>query len=243
MHNIDKLIERTKDLTLLYVEDNEDTRESTIIILNHLFDNVIVAIDGEDGLLKYTQNPKIDLIISDICMPKMDGLDMSREIKKINKNQSIIILTAIVEIQVIKDAIDIGIDSFISKPLENIEVLFDKIEKSTKEIEYEKQEKELKIKKYNKEKVELIIKLIDKLSHHCKEPLSIISSVSSDFGFKIENNIGFVEKDYEDITLVTKKSKELSNIFEQLETLDFENITLEEIEKLIYINNPICENK
>jgi len=241
MHNIDKLIERTKNLTLLYVEDNEDTRESTIIILNHLFDNVIVAVDGEDGLTKYKENPQVNLIISDISMPKMDGLDMSREIKKINKDQSIIILTAIVEIQVIKDAIDIGIDSFISKPLENIELLFEKIEKSVKQIEFEKQEKELKIEKYNKEKVELIIELVHNLSHHWRQPLCVISSVSSAISFKIENNIDFVDKDYSDIELITKKSKELSSIFEQLEILDFKKVTLKELEDIIFINNPLYE--
>jgi len=243
MYSLDELIEHTQDLTLLYVEDNKDTRESTIIILEHLFDNIIVAVDGADGLEKYKENSKIDLILSDISMPNMNGLEMSKEIKKIDKDQSIIILSAIIEIQVVKEAIDIGIDSFINKPLENIEVLFEKIEKSVKQIEYEKQQKELEESKQNKEKIEMIVKLIHNLSHHWKQPLSVISSISSSCSFKIENNIDFINKDYKDIGLITQKTRELSSIFEQLEALDFEKVTIQDIEDIIYISNPIQKDK
>jgi len=243
MYSLDELIEHTQDLTLLYVEDNKDTRESTIIILEHLFDHIIVAIDGEDGLEKYKENPQIDLILSDISMPNMNGLEMSKRIKEINKDQSIIILSAITEIDIIKKAIDIGIDSFISKPLQNIEILFEKIEKSIKEIQYEKQQKELIVAKQNKEKIEMIMKLIQNLSHHWRQPLSVISSIASSCSFKIENNIDFINKDYNNIGLITKKTKELSSIFEQLEVLDFEKVTIKDIEDIIYTSNPIQRDK
>jgi CheY-like chemotaxis protein len=242
MYDLDELIKHTQDLTLLYVEDNKDARESTLLILEHLFDNIVVAVDGEDGLNKFKENNNIDLIISDISMPKMDGIEMCREIKKIKRDQAIIILTAIIDIAIIKEAIDIGIDSFINKPMEDVELLFAKIEKSIKQIEYEKNKKQIENLKHKKEKVDIILKIIQNLSHHWKQPLSVISTISSTCSFKLENDIAFEKDDYKEIDIITEKTKELSTIFEKLENLDFEKVTIEEIEDILYINNPIYKD-
>ena len=53
MFDIMSIIKYTKDLTLLYVEDNKEARESTLMILENLFDNIIIGIDGKDGLEKF----------------------------------------------------------------------------------------------------------------------------------------------------------------------------------------------
>ena len=102
-------------MTLLYVEDNEITRESTCMLLNQLFKNVIVCIDGEDGLEKFKAN-KIDLIITDLNMPKMHGTLMLKEIRKINNLIPAIVLTAHSEQTFKIDSIKAGASSYVNKP-------------------------------------------------------------------------------------------------------------------------------
>ena len=59
MDNLEDIIKYTKDLTLLYIEDNLEARENTLFILEEFFDNIIVAVDGEDGLDKFKNSNKI----------------------------------------------------------------------------------------------------------------------------------------------------------------------------------------
>ena len=74
-----------KDISVLYVEDENDVREFTSKLLGSLLKKVYVAQNGLEGLELYKENQNdIDLIISDINMPKMNGLDMCEQIRKIN---------------------------------------------------------------------------------------------------------------------------------------------------------------
>ena len=81
MSDIEEMIKFLKDIKLLYVEDNNEARESTLEVLEEFFSNITVAIDGKDGLDKFKNND-IELIITDINMPKLNGLIMIEEIKK-----------------------------------------------------------------------------------------------------------------------------------------------------------------
>ena len=92
MVDMSEIINFSKNLNLLYVEDNKASREITILLLSNLFDNIVVAEDGIDGLEKF-KNDEIDLVLSDVTMPKMDGIEMVKEIHKIS-NIPIILLSA-----------------------------------------------------------------------------------------------------------------------------------------------------
>jgi len=86
-----EILHCSKQLTLLYVEDNKEARESMRLMLENFFDTILVANDGEDGLQKYEQykldtNSYIDIVITDIEMPKLDGIGL---IKKIYKEENI----------------------------------------------------------------------------------------------------------------------------------------------------------
>ena len=73
-----------KNICVLYVEDENDIREFTSKLLSSLLKKIYVAQDGQDGLNIFIENVnEIDLIISDINMPKLDGLSMCEEIKKL----------------------------------------------------------------------------------------------------------------------------------------------------------------
>ena len=75
IEKIKELADFSKTIKVLYVEDNVDARESTLNMLENLFNDITIAIDGQDGLDKFSEG-KFDLIISDINMPNMNGIEM-----------------------------------------------------------------------------------------------------------------------------------------------------------------------
>ncbi|NOR58297.1 MAG: response regulator, partial [Sulfurimonas sp.] len=135
-----------KDLKILYVEDNQDARTFTLEMLKRFFQEIVVAEDGEDGLNKF-KDDKFDIILTDINMPKMNGVDMIKEIKKIDKSIPTIILSAHNEEQFFLSGIKIGVDGYLLKPLDItqfVETLKKSVEKIhlQKKIELYKQELE-----------------------------------------------------------------------------------------------------
>lgn len=123
---------QTKDLKLLYVENSEQTRKETIPILNKFFNKVIVAGDGEEALLLYKkENP--DLIITDISIPLLSGIDFTKEIRKKDKDIPIIILSAHTDTEYLIESIKIGIDGYIFKPI-NLNQLEETLKKITERL-------------------------------------------------------------------------------------------------------------
>lgn len=114
------------ELKLLYVEDEENIQEEMLEILELYFNNIYIAKNGQEGLNIY-QKYKPDLVISDIKMPIMDGICMSKEILNLNKKAKIILTTAFTEQDYLQQAEEIGITSYVTKPI-NIKLLFEKIE-------------------------------------------------------------------------------------------------------------------
>lgn len=106
----------SKDLKLLYVEDDKDLREETSKLFSHLFESVDLAEDGAVGLEKY-KNGTYDIIVTDINMPRMNGVDMVKAIKEINPTQTIIVTSAHDESQYLLPLIDAGVDKYILKPI------------------------------------------------------------------------------------------------------------------------------
>ena len=110
---------------ILYVEDEESIRQEMTEILSLDFENIFIAENGQDGLEMYKKhNP--DLIITDVQMPYMNGIEMSRAILKINKDAKIIVITAFNEDTYIKKVKEAGIENHINKPV-NINELFNTI--------------------------------------------------------------------------------------------------------------------
>ncbi|WP_372999656.1 EAL domain-containing protein [Sulfurimonas sp.] len=117
-----------QDIKLLYVEDNDDVRESTVGILEYYFNDITVAIDGEKGLELYeksylTTNSYYHIVISDIEMPNINGVEMCKKIKDINPDQLLVMLTAHDNQEYLMEAINIGIDKFITKPIISVDDL------------------------------------------------------------------------------------------------------------------------
>ena len=119
---INKILEYSKNMNLLYVEDNAENRESTSNVLSIIFDNVIIAVDGQDGLNKFKEN-NIDLIITDINMPNLNGIEMIKEIKKIDRNCDFIFLSANDDRKILLECIPLQANGFLVKPLDFEELI------------------------------------------------------------------------------------------------------------------------
>jgi len=115
--DIKMLKERTKGLSLLYVEDNEQLKNVKLEMFNEIFHRVVCAKNGYEGLMKY-QDENFDLVITDINMPVMDGLEMVEKIQKINPAQSVIVLSAYAEIEYLTKLSKLNIACFFTKPVD-----------------------------------------------------------------------------------------------------------------------------
>lgn len=105
-----------KNLTVLLVENNSDSKKIIYDILIDNFEKVFTAQNGDEGLKKFKKyNP--NMVITDVFMPIIDGLDMAKCIKEISKDTPIIILSTHCEKETLLKAIDVGIDKFLIKPI------------------------------------------------------------------------------------------------------------------------------
>ncbi|MCT4619976.1 MAG: Na-translocating system protein MpsC family protein [Marinisporobacter sp.] len=110
------------NLKVLYVEDEEMIREELASFIKRRVGKLYLAADGEDGLMKFNEY-KPDLIITDLKMPKMNGLEMAKKIRNIDPTCPIITITAISDVDSIIDTIDVGIDKYIIKPIDTRELV------------------------------------------------------------------------------------------------------------------------
>jgi putative nucleotidyltransferase with HDIG domain len=116
-NKLTELRERAKDIKLLYVEDEQSLREIMHTYLSKFFPSLDVAKDGQEGLELFNKN-KYDIIITDILMPKLSGLEMATLIKQENENQNIVIVSAYSDTKDFIESIKLGIDGYILKPID-----------------------------------------------------------------------------------------------------------------------------
>jgi len=131
-----------KDISILFVEDDREISKEMDLLLNEVFSNVKVAFDGIDALEQYNNyfeqnNNYPDLIITDIQMPNMNGIELIKKIYIKNPNQRIIVLSAHNESEYLMELVNLGIYRFILKPMD-YDNFFEVIFKISKDIFIEK---------------------------------------------------------------------------------------------------------
>ncbi len=105
------------DLTILVVDDESRMRKLIKDFLKQKNFNILEAEDGEVALKVYTENKeKINLILLDVMMPKLDGWSVLRQIRQENKTVPIVMLTARAEEQDELFGFELGVDEYIAKP-------------------------------------------------------------------------------------------------------------------------------
>ncbi len=113
---IQKLQEYTAGMSLLFVEDSRSLQALGHELLSKIFDDIDIAGNGEEGLTLY-QEKWHDIIITDINMPVMDGIEMLRRIKEIDWDQSVIIFSAYDNSINLKELINLNTSHFLKKPV------------------------------------------------------------------------------------------------------------------------------
>ena len=166
---IDQLIVWSKDLKILYVEDDISLREEVSIFLSDIFESVELATNGQEGLDKLAQG-KYDIVITDIRMPVMDGIEMIENIKLLYPEQPILVTSAHNEIEYLVKLIHLGVDNFITKPLQS-EQVFKVLHKI---VEHINQKKELR--RY-RDDLERANETLKKLTQAQSKTLDLKSSV------------------------------------------------------------------
>ncbi|CAI8197595.1 MAG: diguanylate cyclase [Sulfurovum sp.] len=108
-----------KDLNILFVEDEETIQKFTVKFLNKVVSKVFVGSNGQEGFEEFQKNKdEIDIIITDIHMPVLNGLDMIEKIREINSDIPIIITTAYNESDFIKRSVELNVSSYVLKPID-----------------------------------------------------------------------------------------------------------------------------
>ncbi len=138
------------DIKLLIVEDDSIIRNIFERALSKYVANIYTAKNGEEGLHKYLEI-KPDLILTDIKMPIMNGLDMINEIRERDSNVRVIIMSAYGESRYFLNAIESGVKGFLTKPIKN-EELIKTISDQANDILLEKKFKEEEVKRKQAEK-------------------------------------------------------------------------------------------
>lgn len=105
-----------KTYKVLVVEDEDKIRNYVCKSLGYLIDNVLEAANGQDAL-NILENYSPDIIITDIEMPIMNGIELIKHIRKKNQEVSIVVLTAYDNKEYLYELIDMHLDYYVIKPI------------------------------------------------------------------------------------------------------------------------------
>jgi YesN/AraC family two-component response regulator len=122
-----KIVEETKKLKTLVLEDEPETNELMCTTLKNFFSEVHSAADANEAMELFEKHSP-DIIFIDIILPGKSGLEVAKEIREINPKQIIVIVSASNDMGNISEAVKIGVNNFIRKPIDTdkmIDVLKD----------------------------------------------------------------------------------------------------------------------
>ena len=129
---------------VLLVEDEVDAREILSFYLNTIFENVVVAVDGQEALEifeeNFNNNRYFDLVLTDIKMPRLDGMDMIEKMLALVENQKFIIVSAYKDEEKLLKSINFRVLGYFIKPI-NVDNMMEILKKAKAEVLKEKEEK------------------------------------------------------------------------------------------------------
>ena len=119
-------------ITVLYVEDEPEIRNTTGIVLAKRFQKVLSAADGAEGVELFAREAP-DVVVSDIRMPNMDGLEMIKRIRALAPETPVILTTAFTDTAYLIRAIELGVSAYVPKPID-CRLLFETITRAATPI-------------------------------------------------------------------------------------------------------------
>ena len=111
-----------EDVTILVVDDEEMLRKVIHKILTKEGYDVHLASSGTEAL-EMLLREEIDLVITDVKMPEMDGFDLLKQMKENYPKLGIIVMTAFGDAYTVRDALMLGADEYITKPFKSYEIV------------------------------------------------------------------------------------------------------------------------
>ena len=111
-----------KDKTLLYVEDDLELQRETKESLKNFFGKIITASNGEEGYELFFDN-NIDVILADINMPELNGINMIKLIREQNSNIPIAVISAFTNTDYLLESIELTLTKYLVKPLTTKKIL------------------------------------------------------------------------------------------------------------------------
>jgi len=131
-----KIVEETKKLKTMVLEDDPETNELMSTTLKNFFAEVYSALDGETALELYNKYQP-DIIFVDIILPGKSGLEIAKEIREKNPKQMIVVVSASDDMGNISEAVKIGVNNFIRKPI-NTDKMIDVLKDIVTDIKKQK---------------------------------------------------------------------------------------------------------
>lgn len=177
---------KQSNINILYIEDDLTVQESVSNILGMVVENIFLASDGEEALaILEKKNYLIDIIVTDIRMPKLNGLELVEIIRQKSKDIPVIITTAFNEINYLQKAINLKVDKFIQKPV-NLKDLIDEVQKLINIISTKRELERKKIQLLN-------YKTVINLTNYVIEidPIGNIKYISDNLKTFFKENLGF----------------------------------------------------
>jgi C4-dicarboxylate-specific signal transduction histidine kinase len=227
-----------EDISILYVEDEKGILNIVSEFLSPLFKNFHTAQNGQEGLDIYNKHSnEIDLIVTDINMPVLNGLKMSQKIRESNPTIPIIIITAYNEKNFLHEAIKLGVRDFVLKPMD-LKNLLESIKKSLEPV-YLKKKLDAERKLHEEERIRNAKytasgQLAAGLTHEINTPLTYIKANFEMIGYdledlpdskpksSIEQSISKISDGIKRIETIVHSIKEMSH--ENSETMEDVNI-------------------
>ena len=185
------------DISLLYVEDDAATREQVSRILSARGYRMTVAENGEQGLAFFREQPA-DIVLTDIMMPRLNGLEMARALRALSPEIQITCMTAFSDTSYLIESIEIGINQFVLKPVE-FNSLFTALDRCQKMVELDRRQRRLEAENIQIKKIEAISILAGGMAHDFNNLLQVIlgyvslARMNAEPGSKIESLLAVVE--------------------------------------------------
>lgn len=161
-----------KDIKILVVDDESTVRKTVEKILKREGFEVEGAIDGYDALSKAKES-EFDLIITDINMPEMNGIETIKGLREINPNYKIIIMTGMESNSNLIEAIRVGVNDYIYKPFD-MEEFIHRVKKTVEIIKLESKNKKLEEENLKNYKMAAIGDMTNSIVHDMKNSMTVI---------------------------------------------------------------------
>ncbi|KJU84107.1 multi-sensor signal transduction histidine kinase [Candidatus Magnetobacterium bavaricum] len=156
-------------MRVLYAEDSLTSREMVAEVLKGFFGVLDIAEDGAVALDMY-RSGYYDIVMSDIMMPELNGIELIRKIKETNPDQPVIIMTSYDDNESMYELINLGIDKFVVKPLNVKSLLLSLLQITTRINQRKESSKNIVL----TTRLSAMNEILSNIAHHWRQPLSAV---------------------------------------------------------------------